>query len=286
MDHTVRTCARPPQIVRRPREVPLSPLRGVTPTNAAICWRVRGLNSGSSRSTVRAHTGQRPLARGTISSFARHRGLAQRVVSRSLSRVAMSALHHVIGATLSCLRRALVPARRFCSAVRMPISGWRRPHRARSAWVWASGSGRGIGRIPLAQCARARVSHASVCTNWPWPGQYPAPDAGAQRPRGDLPRPRRSSRRAPGPRWLLVQLEYDGGSALGPRASASPSSHWHRSGRPTVPQRVAGPCPTGLWPHPSQQNRARHSYALLSARPCAYGLHGTKHLYGLWESRT
>ena len=49
MYNTVRTCARPPQIVRRPRKVPLSQLSGATPTNAAICWRLRVPNSGTPR---------------------------------------------------------------------------------------------------------------------------------------------------------------------------------------------------------------------------------------------
>src|SRR6266446_7533288 len=49
---------RPPQIVRRPRRVPLSHLRGATPTKAAICCRVSVPNSGSSSSNVRAHTGR------------------------------------------------------------------------------------------------------------------------------------------------------------------------------------------------------------------------------------
>ena len=33
-----RTLARPPQVVRRPRIVPLSRLMGATPTKAAICF--------------------------------------------------------------------------------------------------------------------------------------------------------------------------------------------------------------------------------------------------------
>ena len=45
MSHTVRTGARPPQIGRRPRRVPLSPWRGATPTTAAICCRVSVPNS-------------------------------------------------------------------------------------------------------------------------------------------------------------------------------------------------------------------------------------------------
>jgi hypothetical protein len=68
---------------------------------------------------------------------------------------------------MSWVRRALVPARRCCSAVRLTISGGRRPQRARSAWVWASGRGRGVGRSTSAPCARARASNASVLARWP-----------------------------------------------------------------------------------------------------------------------
>jgi hypothetical protein len=131
-----------------------------------MCCRVRVPNSGSASRNVRAHTGPMPLALCNRSSFSRHRGLARSVVSRSVSSVAMSALRHVIGATLSFVRRALVPARRFCSAVRLPISGWRRPKRARRSCVWASGSGRGVGRITSATWARARASTASVVAHW------------------------------------------------------------------------------------------------------------------------
>ncbi len=49
----------------------------------------------------------------------------------------------------------------------MTISCWRRPKRARSSCVWASGSGRGVGRITSAKCASARASNASVLANWP-----------------------------------------------------------------------------------------------------------------------
>ena len=100
------THMRPPQIVRRPRRVPLSPLRGATPTKAAICCRVSVPNSGSSSNNVRAQTGPMPLALCNTSSFSRHRGLARSVVSRSWSSVAMAVLRHVIGAIMSCVRRA------------------------------------------------------------------------------------------------------------------------------------------------------------------------------------
>ena len=51
-----RTTARPPQVVRRPRKVPLSRFKGATPTNAAIWWRVKLLSSGSSAISVRLRT--------------------------------------------------------------------------------------------------------------------------------------------------------------------------------------------------------------------------------------
>ena len=72
-----------------------------------------------------------------------------------------------IGAALSVWRRPLVPVRRCCAAVRMPMSCWRRPSRARNSCVWASGSGRGVGRITSAKCASARASNASVLANCP-----------------------------------------------------------------------------------------------------------------------
>jgi len=167
MYNTVRTCARPPQIVLRPRSVPLSPLSGATPTKAAICWRVRAPHSGSSNNNVRAHTGPIPGARCHTSSFSRHSGLARRRVAMSASSVARRSLSQVLCACMSVWRRPLVPARRCCSAVRRPTSGWRRPQRARSSCVWASGSGRGVGRMTSAKCASARASNASVVANWP-----------------------------------------------------------------------------------------------------------------------
>ena len=108
-----------------------------------------------------------PVTLCNRSSFSRHRGLARSVVSSSSSSVAIPAFSHVIWAAMSFLRRALVPARRFCSAVRMPISGWRRPRRARSSGVWASGTARGGGRLTAAPCATARAANASVLAHWP-----------------------------------------------------------------------------------------------------------------------
>ena len=65
MYSAARTVALPPQQLRLPRRVPLSRLRGATPTKAAICWRVRAPVSGSSAKRVRERTGPTP---GTLCS--------------------------------------------------------------------------------------------------------------------------------------------------------------------------------------------------------------------------
>ena len=167
MSNPVRPCARPPQIVRRPRRGPLAPLRGATPTKAALCWRVRVPHAGRSRSNVRAHTGPLPGALCHQSSWACQSALRRSSLSQALSSVARRGLRQVLWASRSVWIRPLVPARRFCSAGRLAISGWQRPRRARRACVWVSGSGRGVGRPAAAQGASARASHASVCASGP-----------------------------------------------------------------------------------------------------------------------
>ena len=56
-----RTGARPPQQARVPRKVPLSRLKGATPTRAAMAFRSSVPSSGSSRMRVAAVTGPIPL---------------------------------------------------------------------------------------------------------------------------------------------------------------------------------------------------------------------------------
>src|SRR3712207_5698042 len=60
MYKVARTWARPTQVVRVPRRVPLSRLKGATPTRAARRWRLSVPNSGRSSTSVRAHTGPMP----------------------------------------------------------------------------------------------------------------------------------------------------------------------------------------------------------------------------------
>ena len=60
MERAARTEARPPQTERRPRQAPLSRLKGATPTRAAISWRLSVPSSGTSASKVWQATGPMP----------------------------------------------------------------------------------------------------------------------------------------------------------------------------------------------------------------------------------
>src|SRR3989442_1518940 len=162
-------------------------------------------------------------------------------------------------------------------------------------WLAAPQKGAQLLRLGVGQRARRRADHVGKVRQGPGiprvrfgqlargPGKNRGPDAGSRRPGEGPPWPRRWSPHAPSRRWLPAQSGWGGGPAPGPRGS---SPRWHRWGRPTAPRRGAGQCPTGLWPHQYRQNMACHSYELLFARPCTYGLNGTKQLSGLGESRT
>ena len=72
MYSTARTGARPPQQLRRPRQAPLSMLKGATPTSAATCWREERTSSGTSASKVAAAI----QCRCRVCSSGRRRGRA------------------------------------------------------------------------------------------------------------------------------------------------------------------------------------------------------------------
>ena len=215
--------------------------------------RVSVPNWGNSRcGNVRAHTARMPLA--LLQQIRRFPaiGLARSVVSRSLCRAAMAALSHVIWATISCVRRALVPARRFCSAVRMTISCCGAPKEARQLCVWASGSGRGVGRITSAKWARGPSIQGIRLANWPVAGQNPGPGAGLTTTTG---RPAVAKAQA-GPCTLqaasgLPDDEEGRLEGLDPvHEGQQPLASFgtiHRSQR-------QGQCPIGLSPHQSLQN--------------------------------
>lgn len=71
-----RTGARPPQIRRLPRRVPLSQLNGHTPTKALMPWRFSVPSSGRLAIRVRVLTGPMPGTLFKRSSFSRHTALA------------------------------------------------------------------------------------------------------------------------------------------------------------------------------------------------------------------
>src|SRR3954470_6611683 len=85
MYRQARKAARPAQIVRRPRILPLSRLNGATPTRAAACRRVREPSSGSSASSVRALIGPTPGTERSSASLARQTALSRTAVPRSRS---------------------------------------------------------------------------------------------------------------------------------------------------------------------------------------------------------
>src|SRR5450756_1770648 len=72
MYRALRTLARPPQIERLPRFLPLSQLKGATPTSEAIFLRSRCPNSGNSANRVVAVTGPTPGTERRRFSFSRH----------------------------------------------------------------------------------------------------------------------------------------------------------------------------------------------------------------------
>ena len=166
-------------------------------------------------------------------------------------------------------RRPLVPARRCCAAVRLTISGGRRPKRARSFCVWASGSGRGVGRITAAKGASARTS---AC--------LPRVD-------DDNGETGRRQRRRGGPLQATGGFQHHQGGVEG--------LHLFHERRDSIgivrngPPRSGGAhrhIPRGFRDINTNKSTARQPEALLPARPCRYGLHGTRQLSGLEESGT
>lgn len=87
MDGVVRTAARPPTIVRRPRSVPLSRSIDARPTSAAILRRPKVPGSGSPPSSVREATGPMPGMPRNSSSRSRQAGQSRTASAsrRSLS---------------------------------------------------------------------------------------------------------------------------------------------------------------------------------------------------------
>ena len=266
MEPTVRPCARPPHLGRRPRIVPRAPWRGATPTPAALCGRWRVPTAGRARPTVRAHPGPRPGARCHRASWSRHRGLARRRVSRAASSVGRRSWRPVRGAARSVWRRPLGPATRGGAAVCLPLRGWRRPRRARSACGWMAGRGRGGGRSTVAPWARARASTASGGAHWPVARAHARTCRGCTTPTG-----------RPAVATALVTA----------RSRPPVAARTIRGGDgPARSAMAQGTLALGL--RHLQAHNAWHltHEARLSARPCRDGRPGTTQRSGLGESRT
>jgi len=219
------------------------------------------------------HTGPRPGPRCHRSSLARHRGRGpeprlQGIVQRGATRLEPGPRGlKVLGQ---------VPARpREAVLGRRPSSGGRRPRRARSACVWASG--RGVGRMTSATWARA--SRASGLAHGPVARAPARAWRGCPTPLG---RPTPPGRSAPGCRARPPPAGRGGASAAVPRASRR---HRHRDARSRARRRGARRSLPGLARHPYQHNRGRQPSARLSARPGPYGLDGTTQRDGLEEPR-
>ncbi len=87
-----------PQHVRGPRTVPLSRLRGATPTSAAIWRRVKVPNSANSATRVRLRTGPTPGTLWSKSVCSCYTGLWRMRQVRSLSKVVTCWVNQVMWA--------------------------------------------------------------------------------------------------------------------------------------------------------------------------------------------
>ena len=167
MYKAARTVARPPQIVRLPRMVPLSRLIGARPTNAATCLRSRVPSSGRSASSVTLTTGPMPGTLRSRSSCSRQSGLARTAWLSSLSTPFRRLRSHVMCSWMS-ERMALAlscggsPQR---SASR-PAGGGVSPGHPAPAWRHP-GNGRTAGRTASAKWASTWASMASVLASLP-----------------------------------------------------------------------------------------------------------------------
>src|SRR3954454_19228672 len=167
MYRQARNAARPAQMVRLPRILPLSRLNGATPTRAATCRRVSEPSSGSCASNVRALTGPTPGTERSSSSLARQTGLSRTAPSRSRSISARAFSSQRRWASIRSCRAGLAAWRRLRSATSISSSWRRRATRACRRRVASSGKGRTSGRPASAKRAIALASRRSVLASRP-----------------------------------------------------------------------------------------------------------------------
>ena len=181
---------------------------------------------------------------------------------------------------MSFVRRALVPARRLLlrgphddqllaapqEGAQLLRLGVRQRPRCRADHVGKVGQGAGVQRIRLGQLARGSRKI---------PGLPRIDDDHGQ------------ARRSQGARHRALQaaggFQHDQGGVEGlePVHERRDPAGIVGDG-PALPGGAQGNIELGFGHINTHKALARHSYALLSARPCRYGLNGTRQLYGLW----
>src|SRR5689334_9980105 len=167
MYRQARRAARPPPIARLPRILPLSWLKGATPTRAAAWRRLSEPSSGSSASSVRALTGPTPGTERSSPSLARQAALSRTAASRSRPIPSSASSSQRRWASIPSRRAGSAAWRRLRSATSIPSSWRRRATRAPSWRVASSGSGRAGGRTASAKRAIASASRRSVFASRP-----------------------------------------------------------------------------------------------------------------------
>ena len=167
MYRALRTLARPPRIERLPRFLPLSQLKGATPTSDEIFLRSSCPRSGNSANKVVAVTGPTPGTERRRLSFSRHTTLFLSWSSSSLSNSFCSASSQAMCFLSLGWMDLWVVWRRFFSAASISTI-WRRLTRAAcSSMVCSSGITRGSGRVASPKWANTEASILSVLARRP-----------------------------------------------------------------------------------------------------------------------
>jgi hypothetical protein len=167
MYSVARSALRPPHMLRLPRNVPLSRLKGATPTKAAICLRLSSPSSGSSARRLRDNTAPTPGTLRSNLSFSHQTGLSFMAFCNSLLMSPRQCSNHTICALMLGFTNGGALLRRFFSAVSILTSCRRR---AVSAWRCLTClflRGRGWGLTASPKRANIWASMVSVLANLP-----------------------------------------------------------------------------------------------------------------------
>lgn len=125
MYSVARTCARPPQIIRCPRFLPLSRLSGATPTRLLICLCVSAPSSGKFTSKVLESTAPTPGTLGSQLTRASHNELCSMLCLSWASSASSRSSSQAMWASISCCMALRTVPNRFFSAVSISTI-WRR----------------------------------------------------------------------------------------------------------------------------------------------------------------